>query len=76
MNKDSFCFCPLRCQLSILYGEVAEWSKAHAWKACIPLKGIEGSNPSLSARFLMDFLKIRTNYLLSYGLDIQTLTNN
>ncbi len=30
-------------------GEVAEWSKAHAWKVCIPQKGIEGSNPSLSA---------------------------
>ena len=30
-------------------GKVAERSKAHAWKACIPQKGIEGSNPSLSA---------------------------
>src|SRR5690554_3682957 len=29
-------------------GEVAEWLKALAWKACIP-KGIEGSNPSLTA---------------------------
>jgi hypothetical protein len=29
---------------------VAEWSKAHAWKVCIPLKGIEGSNPFLSAK--------------------------
>ena len=29
-------------------GEMAEWFKAHAWKACL-LKGIEGSNPSLSA---------------------------
>jgi hypothetical protein len=27
---------------------VAEWLKAHAWKVCIP-KGIEGSNPSLTA---------------------------
>ena len=25
------------------------WSKAHDWKSCIPHKGIEGSNPSLSA---------------------------
>ena len=31
-----------------VYGEVAEWLKALAWKACIP-KGIEGSNPSLTA---------------------------
>ena len=29
--------------------EVAEWSKAHAWKACIRQKRIEGSNPFLSA---------------------------
>ena len=29
-------------------GEMAERFKAHAWKACL-LKGIEGSNPSLSA---------------------------
>ena len=29
--------------------EVAEWSKAHAWKVCILQKGIEGSNPFLSA---------------------------
>ena len=25
------------------------WSKAHDWKSCEPLKGSEGSNPSLSA---------------------------
>ncbi len=29
-------------------GEMAEWLKAHAWKACVP-QGTEGSNPSLSA---------------------------
>lgn len=33
---------------STFYREVAEWLKAHAWKVCIP-KGIEGSNPFLSA---------------------------
>jgi biopolymer transport protein ExbB len=27
-----------------------EWLKRHAWKACIPLKGIGGSNPPLSAQ--------------------------
>ena len=26
-----------------------EWLKRHAWKACIPQKGIRGSNPRLSA---------------------------
>ncbi len=30
---------------------MAEWLKAHAWKACMLQKGIEGSNPSLSASF-------------------------
>ena len=30
-------------------GEVSEWLKEHAWKVCIPLKGIAGSNPALSA---------------------------
>lgn len=28
---------------------MSEWSKEHAWKVCIPLKGIQGSNPCLSA---------------------------
>ena len=32
-------------------GELAEWLKALAWKACIPQKGIKGSNPLLSARY-------------------------
>ena len=31
-------------------GEMLEWLKRHAWKACIPLKGIPGSNPGLSAK--------------------------
>ena len=30
-------------------GEVLEWLKRHAWKACKPLKGFAGSNPALSA---------------------------
>ena len=34
-------------------GEVAEWLKAHAWKVCIRQR-IEGSNPSLSARFFTE----------------------
>ena len=32
-----------------LDAEVAEWSKAHDWKSCVPLKGTKGSNPFLSA---------------------------
>jgi hypothetical protein len=31
---------------------MAEWSKAHAWKVCIPQKGIVGSNPTPSAILL------------------------
>ena len=30
-------------------GETLEWLKRHAWKACIPLKGITSSNLVLSA---------------------------
>ena len=30
-------------------GEVAEWSKAHAWNACRRCPRLEGSNPSLTA---------------------------
>ena len=30
-------------------GEMLEWLKRHAWKACIRQKCIRGSNPTLSA---------------------------
>lgn len=30
------------------YGEMSEWSKVHAWKACV-VKATAGSNPVLSA---------------------------
>jgi hypothetical protein len=43
---------------------MAEWLKAHAWKACIP-QGIQGSNPCLSAitipRTSEEILKIVIN---------------
>ena len=32
-------------------GEVSEWLKERASKACVPLKGTVGSNPTLSAMF-------------------------
>jgi hypothetical protein len=35
----------------LLVGEMAEWFKAHAWKACVGLYPTLGSNPSLSANF-------------------------
>ena len=31
-------------------GEMLEWLKRHAWKACIRQNRISGSNPDLSAR--------------------------
>ena len=37
------------CTISLRQGEVTEWFKERAWKVRIPQKGIEGSNPSLSA---------------------------
>jgi hypothetical protein len=48
-------------------GEVPERSNGLAWKACVPQKGTEGSNPSLSAKadnvriicFFFDFLSRR-----------------
>ncbi len=33
-----------------IYGEMAEWLKAHAWKVCIPHKGIASSNLAFSAK--------------------------
>ena len=32
------------------FGEMLEWLKRHAWKACIRQKRIRGSNPRLSAQ--------------------------
>jgi biopolymer transport protein ExbB len=43
------------------WGEVAEWSKAHAWKACIRRKRIKGSNPFLSANQFLTLNKIIIN---------------
>gem|GEM_PF-2636375 len=35
-------------------GEMLEWLKRHAWKACIRQKRIGGSNPPLSAEVSAD----------------------
>ncbi len=42
---------------------MAEWSKAHAWKVCIPQKGIKGSNPFFSAHNIYIFTEKRRKYL-------------
>ena len=34
-------------------GEMLEWLKRHAWKACKLQKGFRGSNPRLSAKILL-----------------------
>ena len=39
--------CPAR--FALLRGEMSEWSKEHAWRACRVLKALAGSNPALSA---------------------------
>jgi len=61
---------------------VAEWLKAHAWKACI-WQHIEGSNPFLSAKnecFLKGKLFLfysRTNFLVCKCMEnINDLTFN
>ncbi len=41
-------------------GEVLERLKRHAWKACIPQKGIAGSNPVLSANRLENGLSFKS----------------
>ena len=45
-----------------------EWLKRHAWKACIPQKGISGSNPDLSAIYLFDMKKVLFTLLIAAGL--------
>ncbi len=39
---------------------MSEWSKEHAWKVCMS-KGIEGSNPSLTATLQESLLLCRLN---------------
>ncbi len=45
--------------LYIELGEVAEWSKAHAWKVCKLQKGFAGSNPALSAKIATTLVRLR-----------------
>ncbi len=39
---------------------MVERSKAHAWKACVPQKGTEGSNPSPTAWKIKQSLIVET----------------
>lgn len=47
INQNSCRFANRSNQVNI--GEMAEWSKAHAWKVCKRHKRFMGSNPILSA---------------------------
>ena len=44
-------FCRVLCAFFVGNGELLEWLKRHAWKACIRQKRIGGSNPPLSANY-------------------------
>lgn len=67
-----FCYLPVRKCNSIAgkLREVAEWSKAHAWKVCIPQKGIEGSNPFLSAKFVKEHFILVLDWQLRINFEI------
>ena len=48
--RGSHFFCNLHpISEQMLIGEMLEWLKRHAWKACIRQKRIGGSNPPYSA---------------------------
>ena len=51
IKKDSIFFgCRIeKMNIFAPVGEMAEWSKAHAWKVCNRQKRFMGSNPILSA---------------------------
>ena len=44
--------CNFVADLEKSLGEMLEWFKRHAWKACKLQKGFRGSNPRLSAKIL------------------------
>ena len=54
------------------------WPSAHDWKSCIPQKGIEGSNPSFSARKVrMNSTFIRTFFnLATVAQSVEQLIRN
>lgn len=39
-----------------IVGEVLEWLKRHAWKACKRLNRFAGSNPAFSAKQMINYL--------------------
>ena len=47
---NSIICCNFVADLEKSLGEMLEWLKRHAWKACKLQKGFRGSNPRLSAK--------------------------
>ena len=62
--------CPTLYGLSLFRNADVEmsrsWSSAHDWKSCIPQKGIESSNLSISANFSRQY---RCRGLNAYGIN-------
>ena len=54
---------------------MAEWSKAHDWKSCVPPKGTEGSNPSLSASLFFNLLTTQVIFCLNMKLLNRLITD-
>ncbi len=47
------------------------WLKAHDWKSCVPhIFGTEGSNPSLSARFVLSAYIFRNTLSDDHALSV------
>ena len=46
------------CVMNDEVGEMLEWLKRHAWKACKLQKGFRGSNPRLSAKILLQAVEV------------------
>ena len=44
------------------------WPSAHDWKSCIPQKGIEGSNPSFSAKMRNPEVVKTSGFFVLYAL--------
>ena len=49
------------------------WPSAHDWKSCIPQKGIEGSNPSFSAKNSPDELNIHPGLFSTFATVAQSV---
>ena len=49
-NRDKWSIIHRLTAIAVTMEKSRSWPSAHDWKSCIPQKGIEGSNPSFSAK--------------------------